>query len=128
MGFKPGLRSTSLGVGPDYSFLASEHTMVARAGVTLDAATVGADADGNKLLMAGTVLGKITASGKYGAYSNAAGDGRGTAVGFLNETVNLKDGDVVASMLEHGSVIVPRTSGLDSNARTDMAGRFFYVE
>jgi hypothetical protein len=128
MGFKPGLRTTSLGVGPDYSFLGSQHTMVHRAGVTLDAATVGVDANGDKILLAGTVLGKVTASGKYGAYGNGLSDGRQTAVCFLLETVNLRDGDVIAAALDHGSVIVPRTSGLDSAARTDLAGRFFYVE
>jgi hypothetical protein len=34
-------------------------------------------------LSAGTVMGKITASGKYVAYSNAAVDGSQTAVGIL---------------------------------------------
>lgn len=128
MGFKPGLKTTSLGVGPEFSFLASEHTMVVRAGVTLDSTKVGADADGNKILVAGTVLGKITATGKFAAYASGGAGGLADAVGFLMHTTNLKDGDVIASMLEHGSVIVPRTSGLDAGARTDMAGRFFYVE
>lgn len=40
-------------------------------GVTIDAATVSADADGNKILKAGTPLGRITASGKYGPYAPA---------------------------------------------------------
>lgn len=128
MGFTPGLRRESIGVGSEFSFLASEHTAVRRAGVTLDAILVDADGDGNKILMAGTVLGKIEVSGKYGPYDNAAADGRELAAGFLMHDVNLIHGDVVESMLEHGGVIVPRTSGLDSNARTDLAGRFFYVE
>jgi len=128
MGFTAGLRRESLGVSPEYSFLASEHTEVKRAGVTLDASLVGPDSDGNMVLHAGTVLGKITSSGKYGAYDNGAGDGRATAVGFLLESVNLKDGDVVAAMLVHGAVIVPRTSGLDVSGRGDLAGRFFFVE
>lgn len=128
MGFKPGLRRESLGVGPEYSFLASQHVQVKRAGVTIDATTVGPDAAGDEILVAGTVLGKITASGKYRAYLNGSSDGSETAVGFLMETINLRDGDVVASMLTHGSVIVARTSGLDSNARTDFGGRYFYEE
>ena len=37
-------------------------------GVTIDSTTVSADADGNKILKAGTPLGKITANGKYGPY------------------------------------------------------------
>ena len=40
-------------------------------GVTIDADTVSADADGNKILKAGMPLGKITASGKYGPYAPA---------------------------------------------------------
>lgn len=129
MGFTAGLRRESLGVSPDYSFLASEHIEVKRAGVTLDSSTVGADADGNKILEAGWVLGKVDSTGKYRSYdTGAAADAGGTAAGFLMESVNLKDGDVVASMMVHGAVIVPRTSGLDANARTDLAGRFFYVE
>lgn len=40
-------------------------------GVTIDANTVSADADGRKILKAGTPLGKITASGKYGPYAPA---------------------------------------------------------
>lgn len=128
MAFKPGLRRESLGVSPDYAFLASEHYATIRSGVTFDSSIPGADADGNKILMAGTVVGKVTATGKYGAYDNGAIDGRETAVGFLMEEINLKDGDVTAPIMTHGSVIVARTSGLDAAARTDLAGRFFFVE
>ncbi len=128
MGFTPGLRTESLGVGPEYSFLASAHYTLFRAGITLDAALVGADADLDKILLAGTVIGKVTSGGKYGAYDNTESDGREVAVGFLMETVNLKDGDVIAAAIHHGSVIVPRTSGLDASGRVDLAGHFFFVE
>jgi NDP-sugar pyrophosphorylase family protein len=102
--------------------------MVVRGGVTIDEATVGGpDADGNRVLAAGTVLGEVSATGKYGPYDNAAGDGRETAVGFLVEDVNLKDGvDVVTSILLHGSVIEARTSGVDANAKTDFAGAIIF--
>lgn len=126
-GFRPSLVTTSDNVNAEASFLASEHIMAKRCGVTLDASTVGADADGNKVLKAGTVLAKVDSTGKYRAYSNSlAADAGGTAEGFLFETVNLKDGDVVAGMLIHGSVLAARTSGLDSNARTDLAGRIVF--
>lgn len=126
MSFRPQLRTESLGVGPTYSFLASEHGMYKRQGITLDASVVGADADGNKFLKAGTVLGKITSNGKYGPYDNGAGDGRDTAVGFLLETVNLKDGDAVTGMLIHGSVIEARTSGIDASGKADLAGAILF--
>ena len=128
MAFSPGIKTEDLGVTPDYAFLASEHAMTIRAGITLDSTTVGADANGDKILVAGTVVGKITVGGKYGAYDDAAGDGRETAVGFIMEEVNLKDGDVTTTLLTHGSVIVARVSGLDANARTDMGERFFWFE
>lgn len=128
MAFRPSLKRTSLGVTPDYAFLASEHASTIRSGITLDASLVGADANGDKILPAGCVLGKVTTGGKYGAYDDAESDGREDAVGFLMEEVNLKDGDLIVTLLTHGSVITARTSGLDANAKTDLAGRFFWFE
>jgi len=127
MGFRPSLKTTSQNVGPEAEFLASEHMMVKRVGVTLDASTVGADANGNKILRKGTVLAKIHSSGKYRAYSNGlAADAGGTAEGFLLETVNLRDGDVICGMLSHGSVLEARVSGLDASGKADLAGRIVF--
>lgn len=126
MSFRPGIRKESLGVGPTFSFLASEHGIQIRAGATFDAALVGADADGNKILQAGTVVGEVTASGKWGAYDNAAADGREVAKGFLLHEINLKDGDVIASVLLHGSVLEARVSGLDASGKVDLASAFIF--
>lgn len=127
MGFRPSLKTTSDGVHPEASFLASEHIMAKRVGVTLDASSVGADDDGNKVLTAGTVLAQVDATGKYRAYdNNLAADAGGTAEGFLFESVNLRYGDIVAGMLMHGSVLTARVSGLDNDARTDLAGRIVF--
>lgn len=130
-GFRPSLKRVSDGVGPEASFLASEHRMAKRAGITVAASTVGADADGNKILRAGTVMAEITAAGatlgKFRAYDNSlAADAGGVAVGFLWETINLRDGDIICGLLLHGSVLAARVSGLDSNARTDLAGRIVF--
>jgi len=125
-GFTPGLKHSGDFVTPEASVLASEHAMFKRVGITLDALLVGADADGNKILKAGTIIGKVTATGKYGAYNNGLDDGRETAEGVLPESVNLKDGDVITGLLIHGSVPEARTSGLDSAARTDLAGRIIF--
>jgi hypothetical protein len=126
-GWRPSLVTTPGPLAAEASFLASEHGMVKRVGVTLDATTVGVDANGDKVLKAGTVLGKITASGKYRAYDNALGaTAGGTAEGFLEESVNLRNGDVVAGILIHGSVLSARTSGLDASAQTDLAGRVIF--
>jgi hypothetical protein len=61
-------------------------------------------------LSAGTLLGKITASGKYVAYSNVAGDGSQTVAGILyanapdsaadqNVTIIARDAEVKAAAL-----------------------------
>lgn len=127
MGFRPSLKTTSQDVSAEASFLASEHIMAKRIGVTLDASTVDADADGNKILLAGTVLAKVNASGKYRVYRNSLSDATGgLADGFLFETVNLADGDLIVGMLMHGSVLEARCSGLDAAAKTDLAGRIVF--
>lgn len=72
-------------------------------------------------------MAKVDSTGKYRAYSNALdGDAGGTASGFLLESINLRDGDVICGLLIHGSVLVSRVSGLDSDARTDLAGRIVF--
>ena len=126
-GFTPSLRTEDDGLGYEAAFLASEHHMQKRGGITVDASTVGADADGNKILSAGTVMAKVDSTGKYRAYDNALNaDAGGVASGFLLESINLKDGDVICGLMIHGSVLTARTSGLDSNARTDLAGRIVF--
>ena len=124
-GFRPSLKTTDLGVNAEASFLASQHLEFKRGGITVDATTVGADANGDKVLKAGTPMGVITASGKYGAYNNGHADGTETAVGILPESINLRDGDVICGLIVHGSVLEARCSGLDANAKTDLAGRIF---
>lgn len=121
-GFRPGLTTKSQGVTAESSFLASEHYMVKRGGITVDASTVGANANGDKILKRGTAMGKITSSGKFRAYVNSNNDGSETAVGLLMETINLRDGDVVCGLMIHGSAILSRTSGLDASGKADLTG------
>lgn len=125
-GFNPKLITTSDGVAGEASVLASEHGIHKRAGITLDASLLTADGDGNKIIPAGTVLGKVTSTGKYGLYDNNADDGRETAVGLTWKSYNLKDGDVICDLVLHGSFIEARTSGLDSNAKADLVGRIIF--
>lgn len=129
-GFRPSLKTVSQGVTAEAEFLASEHYMAKRVGVTIDADAVTADGDGNKILTKGTLLCKITASGKYGPYDSGAGDGReevGDDAGFLWESLDLTDGDVVAGVILHGSVLEARLAGSwDSSAKAALAGRFVF--
>lgn len=80
-GFTPGLRRTDVSLSGGASFLASENMTVKRGGITLDAALVAADADGNKILDEGTFVSVVTATGKYGPYDPQ-----------VNEAVLIKEG------------------------------------
>lgn len=57
-------------------------------------------------LVAGTVLGKITASGKYAAYDNEAGTGIQTAAGILMEATDASGGDVVAAAIVRDAEVI----------------------
>lgn len=103
----------------DVEFLASGH--MTTDAVTIDAATVTADGNGDRILTAGTVLGRITASGLYGPYSNAAVDGRGTAVSILLNTINVRHGNASATAITHGVVLEARLTGIDAAGKTDLA-------
>lgn len=95
----------------------------------------------NGYIPSGTVLGKITASGKLGPYLDTAVDGRTTAVGYLQASVpvTLPNGTVktvsgCAVLRAFGVVSVaklPFTSGtaalggyIDANGQTDLAKIF----
>lgn len=70
--------------------------------VTLDASTVTADAAGDKIVQPGTLIAKISASGKWGPYDAGASDGRQTSTDNLlicHDHVNLKGGDMEAAVL-----------------------------
>ncbi len=73
-------------------------------------------------LSAGTVLGKITASGKYAAYSNAAGDGTQTAVGVLyaNAPDSAADQEVVM-IARNAEVKGTSLTGSDAPAVVELA-------
>lgn len=84
----------------------------------------------NGYFPSGLPLGKITASGKYGPYSNAASDGTETLVGFLVNDVKAPtaDTDPVGAMLMHGRVVESKLPvAIDSAGRADVAGRIWFV-
>jgi len=61
-------------------------------------------ASGN--LQPGTILGKITASGKYAAHDPAASNGTQTAAAILWDSVDASGGDTNAVVLTRGPAIV----------------------
>jgi hypothetical protein len=72
-------------------------------------------ASGNALAD-GTVVGKITASGKYAAYDADAVDGSETAAGVLMGDVDASGADAVGVILARGPAVVSEDAliGLDA--------------
>lgn len=83
---------------------------------------------GANVVSGGTVMGKETATNKYLPYDDGdSPSGIGTALGILYYRVDATDGDVAGSLMVRGDVRSGSLTGLDSNARTDLAGRFYIV-
>jgi hypothetical protein len=82
----------------------------------------------NGYIPSGTVLGKVTATGLYGPYDDAAVDGRNTAVCLMFDTENVRTGQTQATNagLIHGFVEKARlpfqsgTGSLDANGIADL--------
>lgn len=128
-GFTPGLKRYTDPLSGQINILASQHMMVKSVGITLDASLVDADEDGNKVVANGTVVAKVTDTGKYGPYDAEATDGREdvTSAGIIfNGGVNLRDGDTVTGILMHGSVLKARIPNLDAAAETALQGRIIF--
>ena len=71
---------------------------------------------------AGTVLGKITASGKYVAYNNAASDGSEVAAGVLYAAVgDLAADQKAVAFVRDCEVAEIRLTGLDTPGKADLA-------
>lgn len=108
-GYNLSLKETNF--GGEVNILDSQDIRFVRGGVTIDAATVTAiDIDGKmrKIVYAGTPIGKITASGKFGPYAAAATDGRATAKYVLGSTIDCTDGDMVTTAYDRARLIEAR--------------------
>jgi hypothetical protein len=78
---------------------------------------------------AGTVLGKITASGKYVEYDDdGTDDGRRTAIAILLKDVPAGSSDTEAPVLLAGLVKRSALTGLDANGEEDLAGRGIHMD
>ena len=76
-----------------------------------------ASEEGN--LKRGHVLGRITASGKYGQYDNDASDGTETAVAILAEDADATSEDVKCNAYVHGEFKEEGLSWLDEENDKD---------
>jgi len=73
-------------------------------------------------LAAGTVLGIVTASGKYAAYDNAAIDGTEVAKAVLYAAVDATSADAAGvAIVRDAEVIESALTGIDANGTTDLA-------
>lgn len=73
-------------------------------------------------MVAGTVLGKITASGKYVAYSNAAVDGTEVAAGVLYTNVaDLATDQKAVAIVRQAEVVEAALTGIDATGKADLA-------
>lgn len=115
----------------DLSWLASQHGVEAAESITLlkSAFTSGTHyPDG--FLKSGIPLGKITASGKYGPYNDAASDGTEVLVGFLYGGVDASStsANLGGAMLTHCKIRESRLPiAVNSNGKADVAGRIRFV-
>ncbi len=109
----------------DNEYKLSDHGI--KVAVTIDSTA----RDGESTMLAkGLVLGRVTATGKYKEYDDAAADGTETAAGTLDDEVNLLDetgsaADSQATMLIHGYVDESKLTGIDAAGKSDLAQIIF---
>lgn len=100
--------TTTLAVDEKLAWLGSRHGIESADTIELDGAAFNAIyTDG--VAKSGTIMGKITATGRYAPYNSGASDGSQTAVGVLAKTVRTLEGTTVvnspAPLMTHGKVI-----------------------
>ncbi len=74
-------------------------------------------------MLAGTVVGRITASGKYALYDDGNADGTEDAVGIITEDVLAAAADVLGRFLVKGAVYDAKLIAEDAAAFVDMHAR-----
>lgn len=125
------VRNTGAFVAENRSYIYADPGVWTRGSITLDVSTfVQATHYPDGFIPSGTVLGKITASGKYGPYDNAAVDGREVAAGILWDSITVTGTEEAAPIWLTGFVKeskLPANSGLDANAKTDLAAWFKFL-
>jgi hypothetical protein len=112
----------------DQSWLASAHGTDTARPITLDVSTFTANTHyPNGYIKSGVLLGKITASGRYGPYDGAATDGRQTAAGFLLDAVKAPASTstpVQGALLWHGAVLGAKTIPANPTAAPSLIAVF----
>lgn len=115
----------------DQSWLASAHGTDTARSITLDTSTFTSGTHyPNGYFPSGLPLGKITATGKYGPYNNAASDGTEVLAGFLMTAVDAPSVNTIdpqGALLWHGAVIESKLpAAVDSAGKADVVGRLTF--
>ena len=123
-----GIRTETFSPDEDHSWLGSAHGTVECDPITLDGdAFLTAFPTG--VVPSGVVLGRVTATGLYAPYDNAAATGIEVARGHLFTTIDLGGttagtvGNTGAALFWHGEVVeakLPTGHGLDAAAKADL--------
>lgn len=82
-------------------------------------------AQGQGIIEKGTVLGKVTASGKYVAYDSEATDGSQTAICILDNDADTTETDIGASAWIAGVFDESKITGIDTAAKTALKLCYF---
>ena len=85
-------------------------------------------AEGAGDLKKGTVLGKVTETGKYKAYSNVANDGTQTAKLILAEDADATSLEVKTSAFASGHFNSTALTGIDDAAVADFDGTPIFID
>jgi hypothetical protein len=111
-------------------FRLSDHGQDTDIGITIDKTARDAGNTPTTTLRKGLVIGKITATGKYAQYNDAANDGTQVARCILADEVNLLDEEGTAQDghsvgVIHGVVEEAKLIGLDANGKADLTHVIF---
>jgi hypothetical protein len=115
----------------DQSWLASAHGTSNARTITLDTSTFTSGTHyPNGYFPSGLPLGKITATGKYGPYNDAAADGTEVLAGFLMTAIDAPSVNTIdpqGALLWHGAVIEAKLPvAVNANGKADVAGRLTF--
>lgn len=124
MTYRIGLGSTESVSPVEIRF--TDHGRESTVAIVIDAAAEDAENTPTTSLRKGLVLGKVTATGKYKQYDDAAQDGTAVARLILEDEVDLLDESGVAADTEavggfRGDFVAAALIGLDANGRADLA-------
>ncbi|MDE8648085.1 head decoration protein [Rhodococcus qingshengii] len=125
------VRNTGRFQAENRSYVYADPGVWTRGSVTLDVSKFVAGTHyPNGFIPSGVLLGKITATGKFGPYSKDATDGRQVPAGVLWDSTTVTGTEEAAPLWMFGFIKeskLPANSGLDADAKTALAAWFKFL-